>query len=132
VVADAQAEMSLEESGTDPRLTDLEGFRCRVAERIERKRTWVKLQDGQVVFKAELQSVTPEVVYLEGIWTHPDYRNRGIAESCLTELAHRLLRQHLVLCLAVEAHEQAALRVYKQVGFVYREDYQARYLTPLA
>jgi predicted GNAT family acetyltransferase len=131
VVATAQAEMAFEASGTDPRLSDPEGFRRRVAERIERGRIWVKIEEGKVVFKADLMSVTPEVVYLEGIWTHPDYRGRGIAKSCLTELVHRLLRQHLMVCLLVEPDEKAAIKVYEHVGFVHREEYQARFLKPL-
>lgn len=128
VVADAQAEMALEESGVDPRVADPEGFRRRVADRIEKGRTWVKIEDGKVVFKAELQSVTEEVVYLEGIWTHQDYRGRGIAKSCMTELVHRLLRRHLLLCLAVEPEHKAAQHVYRHVGFEHEGDYQARYL----
>jgi ribosomal protein S18 acetylase RimI-like enzyme len=130
VVAEAQAEMAREASGTDPRLSDPEGFRQRVAERIKQGRTWVKILDGKVVFKAELMRVTPEVVYLEGVWTHPEYRNRGIAQSCLTELVHRLMRQALAVCLLVESEEKAAIRVYEKVGFTYREDYQARFLKP--
>ena len=132
VVAEAHAEMAYETTGTDPRVSDAAGFRHRVAERIERKRTWVKIEDGKVVFKAELARVTEETVYLEGVWTHPDYRGRGIAKSCMTELVHRLLRQHQAVCLLVEAEEQAAIKVYEHVGFVYSEDYQARFLKPLA
>ncbi len=131
VVSDAQAEMAYETSGTDPRLSDPEGFRCRVRERIESGRIWVKIQDGKVVFKAELIRVTSEVVYVEGIWTHPDHRDRDIAKSCMTELTHRLLRQHQMICLLVEPDEKAAISVYEHVGFVYCEDYQARFLKPL-
>jgi len=131
VVADAHAEMAYEASGTDPRVSDPEGFRHRVAERIERKRVWVKIQDGKVIFKADLVSDTPEAVYLEGIWTHPDYRGRGIAKSCMTELVHRLLHQHQTVCLLVEPEEKAAIKVYEHVGFVFGEDYQARFLKPL-
>ena len=132
VVADAQAEMAYEASGTDPRVSDPEGFRQRVKERIQRGRTWVKIEDGKVVFKAELQSVTPEAVYLEGIWTHPDYRGRGLAKSCLTELVHRLRHQHQRVCLLVGPEEKVALKVYEHVGFVHSEDYQARFLKPQA
>jgi len=131
VVADAHAEMAYEESGTDPRVSDSEGFRRRVAERIERGRVWVKLEGGRVVFKADLASETSDAVYLEGVWTHPDYRKRGIAQSCLSELVCRLARQQKVICLAAEPHEQTALRVYERVGFVRCEDYQARFLKPL-
>jgi hypothetical protein len=132
IVAEAHAEMALEESGIDPRLADPEGFRQRVRGRIERRRTWVKLEDGKVVFKAELQSITAEAIYLEGIWVHPEYRSRGIAKSCVTELAHRRLSRQQVLCLVVEPGEQAARHVYEQVGFERYGDYQARYLKPPA
>jgi hypothetical protein len=128
VVANAHAEMALEDSGADPRLVDPDGFRRRVRERIERGRTWVKIEAGKVIFKAELQSITPEAIYLEGIWTHPDYRGRGIAKSCVSELTHRRLRQQQVICLVVEPHEEAARRVYEHAGFYHHGDYQARYL----
>ncbi len=130
-VAQAQAEMFQEATGTDPRVADPEGFVRRVAERIERNRTWIKLESGEVVFKTELQSVTPETVYLEGVWTREERRAQGVAKSCLNELMHRLLKQHSSLCLAVEPEEDAALKLYEQLGFQSKERYQARYLKPV-
>ncbi len=128
VVADASAEMAREASGVDPRQSDLAGFRHRVAERLERKRVWVKIMEGKVVFKADIFSDTPDTVYLEGIWTHPEYRNQGIAKSCVAELVHRLLSNHQTLCLFTDETEQAAQRVYEQVGFKFTATYQARFL----
>jgi predicted GNAT family acetyltransferase len=130
-IADAQAEMFKEATGTDPREADPDGFMRRVAERIERNRTWIKIENNEVIFKTELQSVTPEVVYIEGVWTREDQREQGLAKQCLTELAHRLLKQHKLLCLAVEPEEEAAIKLYEQVGFACAESYQARYLMPL-
>ena len=131
IAVNAQAETLIEESGTDPRLADAKGFRERVATRIKLGRTWVKIQDGHIVFKAELQSVTPEVAYLEGIWTHPDYRQQGIATQCLNELVHRLLKQHIALCLVSEPTDEIARHVYEKVGFQDSGVYQARFLKPL-
>jgi predicted GNAT family acetyltransferase len=131
VVANAQAEMALEESGIDPRESDSLGFFNRVAERIKRGRIWVKMDDGKVIFKADLISQTQEVSYIEGIWTHPDCRNQGIATTCVSELAHRLLHLGSTPCLVVEPHEEAARRVYERVGFICTDEYQARYLMPL-
>lgn len=130
-VATAQAEMFQEATGTDPRVADPEGFNRRVAERIERQRTWIKLENEEVVFKTELQSVTPEVVYMEGVWTREDKRSQGIAKTCLAELVARLLKQHNTVCLAVESDEEQAIRVYEQVGFTTSNFYQARYLHPV-
>ena len=132
VIVDAQAEMALEESGLDPRLTDLAGFRHRVAERVERKRVWIKIEDGKVVFKADLFSDTPETAYLEGIWVHPEYRHRGIAKSCMAELVQRLLKDHQAVCLIANEEETAAHRVYEHAGFAQVATYEARFLAPPA
>lgn len=132
VIVDAQAEMALEESGIDPRLTDLAGFRHRIVERIERKRIWIKIEDGKVIFKAEMFSDTPETAYLEGIWVHPEYRQRGIAKSCMTELVQRLLKDHQAVCLIANEEETAAHQVYEHAGFVQVAAYEARFLAPPA
>ncbi len=129
-VLEAQATTFIEATGTDPRQTDPEGFRRRTLERIERGRTWIKLEDNTIVFKAELQSVTPDVIYLEGIWTNPNYRQRGIARECVVELTHRRLRKQQVLCLAVEPEETIAMQIYQHAGFRHQADYQARYPLP--
>ncbi|MFN7930268.1 MAG: GNAT family N-acetyltransferase [Blastocatellia bacterium] len=131
-VIEAQASSFVEATGTDPRQADPDGFRRRVLERIERGRTWIKLENDTIVFKAELQSITPDVIYLEGIWTHPEYRRRGIARDSVVELTHRRLRQQQVLCLAVEPNETTAMQIYEYAGFRYHDDYQARYPQPPA
>jgi ribosomal protein S18 acetylase RimI-like enzyme len=127
MVEEAHAQMFREATGNDPRERDAEGFRRRVRERIEHGRTWVKIEGGQIVFKAELQNVTTEAIYLEGIWTHPAWRGRGLAKRCMVELTHRRLRRRQALCLVVEPDEVAAQRVYQHAGFEYSGDYQARY-----
>lgn len=130
-VAEAHASMVFEGSGIDPRATDRQGFYHRVAERIKRGRVWLKIEDGKFIFKADLIHQTREASYLEGIWTHPDYRDRGVATNCLAELVHRLFRKGSVPCLIVEVHEKSARRVYEKIGFVQTQAYQARYLKPL-
>ena len=127
-VAEAHAEMVREATGRDPREADADGFYGRVRDRLERGRTWVKVESGQVVFKAEVQSVTPEAIYLEGIWTHPAWRGRGIAKACVTELTHQRLLGRQLVCLVAEPHERAALHIYGEVGYEKEGDYQARYL----
>lgn len=132
VVSEAHAQLFIEATGADPRAQDSEGFYKRVEARIERKRTWIKLDNEEVVFKAELQSITPEVAYLEGIWTREDKRKQGIAGSCLNELVHRLLKQQLFVTLVVDENEQHAVSLYEKIGFKYASEYQARYFHPVS
>jgi predicted GNAT family acetyltransferase len=75
--------------------------------------------------------VTPDMIYLEGIWTNPNYRQRGIARECVVELTHRRLRQKQMICLAVEPEENIAMQIYRHAGFRHQTDYQARYPQPL-
>ncbi len=117
--------------GIDPRHKDPEGFRNRVLERINRRRTWVMVKDGKIVFKAELVCESSEAVYLEGIWTHPEYRNQGIGTACMIEFANRFMLQKKMIGILVEPHEEAAMRIYERVGFVYEEGYQACFLKPI-
>lgn len=129
-VANAQAEMAMEASGVDPRQSDPAGFRHRVVDRLERKRVWIKIADGKVVFKADILCDTPDTAYLEGIWTHPDYRNQGIAKSCVAELVQQLLCTRKAVCLFTDDSEAVAQRVYEHVGFQFAATYQARFLFP--
>ncbi len=130
-IIEAQAQLLLEATGVDPRLADPDGFRERVAARIKRGRTWIKVEAGKIVFKAELQSVTSTAIYLEGIWTHPEFRGRNIAKECVLELTQRRLQQQQAICLGVEPEEAAARHIYEYAGFMQHDEYQARYLQPL-
>ncbi len=131
-IIETQAQLVEEQSGIDPRERDPEGFRQRVMERIESGRTWAVRVSGKVIFKVELISETESAVYLESIWTDPDYRGRGIATNSLNELLRIFLMQGKTVAILVEPEEEAARRIYERLGFTIEADYQARFLKPLA
>ena len=131
-IAPVQAHLVREQCGSDPRDNDLEGFRQRVRERILRQRTWVMMEAGEVIFKAELVRETPEAVYFESVWTRPDDRGKGVATSCVSELVNRFLFKKKAVCLLAAPDEEAACHIYQRVGFVHEKTYQARFLEPLA
>jgi uncharacterized protein len=126
-----QAEMAFAASGINPRQNDWQGFRSRVADRIQRGRVWVKMEDGQLVFKLDIINQTNSATYIEGVWTHPEHKGKGIATTCVSELIHRLFRKGSVACLVVAPDDKGANRVYEKVGFVPTAAYQSRYLKPL-
>jgi predicted GNAT family acetyltransferase len=131
-IAETHAMLLMEQNGgLDPRDKDPEGFRNRVLDRIERRRTWVKVEDGKIIFKAELVCESSEAVYLEGIWTHPEHRNQGVGTSCTTEFVNRFLLQKKAIGILVEPHEVTAMHIYERIGFVHEEDHQARFLNPI-
>ena len=71
-IVPVQADMAESESGINPLDTDPEGFRARCARRIEMGRVWVMEENGTLIFKADVQADTPDVIYLEGVWVNPD------------------------------------------------------------
>lgn len=117
LVAPVQAEMAHAESGVNPLDVDPEGFLRRCARRIEQGRTWVLVEAGRVVFKAEVQSETPEVVYLEGVYVAPSARGRGLALRCLAQLCRRLLARAGSICLLVNEENREAHALYRRAGF---------------
>src|SRR5215471_8563620 len=76
------AAMALEEGGSSPLKRDPNGFKQRTARRIDQGRVWVLMQEGRLIFKADLVSQTPSVTYLEGIYVHPEERRQGHARRC--------------------------------------------------
>jgi predicted GNAT family acetyltransferase len=130
-VITVQAEFAFAESGINPRQADWQGFRSRVAERIKSGKVWVKIEDGQMVFKVDIISQSQAATYIEGVWTHPRYRGKGVATTCVSELIHRLFRRGSVVCLIVAQEEKNARMVYEKVGFEPSLEYQTRYFKPV-
>lgn len=128
LIIPAQAGMAREESGVDPREVDPMGFRIRTARRIEQGRTWVVVSGGRLVFKAEVQSETPEVIYLEGVYVDPSERHRGVGSRCLSQLSLSLLGRVASLCLLANERNGEAHDLYRRVGFRFRCVYDTIFL----
>src|SRR5438105_1791684 len=73
----ACAAMHKEEVGIDPMERDAAGYRERIRELIDRKRSVVLIHQGRIAAKCEYSAVTPEAVQLMGVWAAPDLRRRG-------------------------------------------------------
>src|SRR5919112_3064535 len=78
LVMPVHARMAFEESGVNPMEKDPIGFRLRCARRIEQGRVWVLVEDGRLIFKADVVSETSEVIYLEGIYVTAEERGQGV------------------------------------------------------
>jgi uncharacterized protein len=104
------------EIGVDPMLTDAEGFRRRTRQQIEESRSWVWIEDGRILFKAEASAWTPYAVQLQQVWVDPEVRNRGYGQRGLRDLVRLLLERVPRVCLFVRADNPAAIRLYEAVG----------------
>jgi predicted GNAT family acetyltransferase len=113
------------ELGIDPLARDPDGFRWRTRSQIEDGRSWLWLEDGVILFKAEASAWTPEAVQLQQVWTDPEARGSGHASRGLRDLTRLLLETTPRVCLFVRAENDVAIRLYDSVGMEHVLDYRS-------
>jgi uncharacterized protein len=116
VLVPACAAAHREEIGIDPLRRDPDGFRWRTRMQIEDGRSWIWLEDGVILFKAEASAWTPSAVQLQQVWVDPHVRNRGNAQRAMRDLCRLLLKQVPAVCLFVRPENAVAIRVYEAIG----------------
>jgi hypothetical protein len=127
-IVPVQAAMAEFESGINPFEVDPEGFRARCARRIDIGRTWVLEENGKLVFKADIQADTPDVIYLEGVWVAPAERGKGLGRKCMRQLCRDLLTRSKSVCLLVNEDSKRAHTFYRMCNFKLRGVYDSIFL----
>jgi uncharacterized protein len=128
LVIPAHAQMAFEESRVNPLEDDPMGFRMRCERRIEQGRTWVLIEDGRLIFKADVVAETPATAYLEGVYVNAADRDKGYGVRCVSQLSHSLLEHAASICLLVHEQNRRAQAVYRKVGYKLRGYYDSIYL----
>lgn len=127
-ILSVNAEMIYEECSINPLQNDPVGFRQRTARRVKQGRVWVLTRDGQLIFKTDVISDTPEVIYLEGVYLNPSERGTGYGLRCFSQLCQILLLQTRSLCLLVNEGNKRAQNFYDKAGYKFRGMYDTIYL----
>jgi len=119
ILLPASVAMFTEEVGISPIGPDGGGaYRSRVRELIDADRAYARIEDGRVVFKAEIGSVTPLACQVQGVWVRPELRGRGLAEAGMAAVVDDALRRVApVVSLYVNDYNQPARAAYRRVGF---------------
>ena len=120
VLLPACVAMFTEEVGVSPLAGDGGAlYRARVEELVDTGRAWARIEDGEVLFKAEVGAATTEVCQVQGVWVNPRLRGRGLGatgSAAVVEQAQRAIAP--VVSLYVNDFNLAARRAYERVGFV--------------
>ncbi|HEV7684331.1 MAG TPA: GNAT family N-acetyltransferase [Pyrinomonadaceae bacterium] len=127
-ITPVQAGMAESESGVNPLEVDPEGFRARCARRIEMGRVWILEENGKLIFKADVQADTPDVIYLEGVWVNPAERSKGFGRKCMRQLCQDLLSRTNSVCVLVNVENQRAHTFYRMCNFKVRGIYDSIFL----
>ena len=93
-------------------------YEQRLRSMIDRGRAFVRIADGEVIFKAELGAVSPYGAQIQGVWVDPKWRGRGIgAAGTAAVLNAALANGHHTVSLYVNDFNEPAIRAYRSVGF---------------
>lgn len=108
-----------EELGVSPEIRDGGAYyRSRVADLVSRGLAFARIEDGTVVFKAEIGVSTPRSFQIQGVWVRPDCRGRGLAAAGIAAVVAAGLRDVApVATLYVNDFNLPARKAYSRVGF---------------
>ena len=111
--------MFTEEVGVSPIGSDGGAlYRARVRELVATGRSFARIEDGQVVFKAEIGAVTRAACQVQGVWVRPERRGEGLSESGMAAVVDVALREIAPrVSLYVNDFNVRARAAYRRVGF---------------
>ncbi|MEU3755523.1 GNAT family N-acetyltransferase [Streptomyces olivoreticuli] len=119
VIMPACVAMFTEEVGISPMAGD--GgllYQARVAELVGSGRSFARIENGRVVFKAEIGAATSRACQIQGVWVAPEHRGRGLSETGMAAVLRYALREvSPVVSLYVNDYNTAARASYRRVGF---------------
>jgi len=115
----AAVAMFTEEVGVDPRADGGAAiYHARVSELVHSGRAYARIENGRVVFKAEVGAVSRDACQLQGVWVHPKLRGRGLSVPAMAAVVRHCLRDHAdVVSLYVNDYNTRARATYASVGF---------------
>ncbi len=92
--------------------------------------TLVAELDGRIVAKAGTNAQGLDYYQIGGVFTEPEFRNRGISRKLLQALLWQIAALQKNACLFVKKHNQAAIHLYRSLNFQMREDFAISYHRP--
>ncbi len=119
VIMPACVAMFTEEVGVSPMAGD--GgllYQARVAELVGAGRSFARIEDGKVLFKAEIGAATPTACQIQGVWVDPEHRGQGLSITGMAAvLRYALADVAPVVSLYVNDYNTPARAAYRTVGF---------------
>nr|WP_221463222.1 GNAT family N-acetyltransferase [Streptomyces olivoverticillatus] len=119
VIMPACVAMFTEEVGVSPLAGD--GgllYQARVAELVGSGRSFARIEDGRVLFKAEIGAATDRACQIQGVWVAPEHRGRGLSVTGMAAVLRYALQEvSPVVSLYVNDYNAAARAAYRRVGF---------------
>ena len=115
----ASIAMFTEEVGVSPVAGDGGAlYRARVTELVAAGRSFARIDNGRVVFKAEVGAATSQACQIQGVWVDPALRGQGLSVGGMAAVVDECLRAVApAVSLYVNDYNVPARRAYERVGF---------------
>jgi len=119
VLLPASIAMFTEEVGVSPLSGDGgAAYRARVSELVRAGRAFARIEDGRVIFKAEVGAATPQACQVQGVWVRPEFRGQGLAAPGMAAVVNEARRSiSPVVSLYVNDFNAPARAAYRRAGF---------------
>ncbi len=111
--------MFTEEVGVSPIGSDGgAAYRQRVRDLVEEGRAYARIENGEVMFKAEVGAATKDVCQVQGVWVHPRWRGHGLAAPGTAAVVRAAMRDIApTVSLYVNDYNHPARAAYRRCGF---------------
>ena len=93
-------------------------YRARISDLVRAGRALARIEDGRVVFKAEIGAASRRACQVQGVWVAPERRGEGLSEPGMSAVAE-IARERVapIVSLYVNDYNAVARRCYDAVGF---------------
>jgi uncharacterized protein len=119
ILLPASIAMFTEEVGVSPLAGDGgAAYRARVSELVRAGRAFARVEDGRVIFKAEVGAATPQACQIQGVWVRPECRGQGLAAPGMAAVVIEARRSiSPIVSLYVNDFNTPARAAYRRSGF---------------
>jgi predicted GNAT family acetyltransferase len=118
LILPAAAHMFAAEIGYPPYTGSSRAYRSALSGLVRRGHTYVVVEGGRVVFKADVGSVSGGCAQVQGVWLAPDLRGRGLSVAMMASVVEQVMADIAPwVTLYVNDFNLPARATYARVGF---------------
>ncbi len=110
-------DMYREELAEDPLRTNPVGYRAYVRGLIQAERAFAIVEDGEVIFKADLGAISARAAQVQGVWVAPRLRGRGLSVPAVAAVTNAIVAGGRVASLYVNDFNAPAIASYRRCGY---------------
>ncbi len=118
LVLPASVHMFTAEIGYPPYTGSARHYRAVLQGLIDHGQTYVIVEDGRVVFKADVGSVALGCAQIQGVWLSPELRGQGLSVPAMAAVVEQVMADHgtAYVTLYVNGFNAPARATYRRIG----------------